>query len=139
MPRGATERQLSILRFVADQLAEKGYVPTIREIGTQFHISSLRGVTVHLDALQRKGLIERANLARTMALTPEGKRDLGLQPDPAEQLRMLEAAAIRYRQGKRLYDSYRDMAGGLSLRGCLEEPLRQAQEALFSLLPPEEG
>ncbi len=44
--------------------AERGFPPSIREIGAALGISSLRGVTVHLDALERKGWIERERTSR---------------------------------------------------------------------------
>lgn len=66
MAKGLTARQEEILRFVADYQAEHGYPPSIREIGARFKIGSLRGVTVHLDALEKKGYIERANTPRSI-------------------------------------------------------------------------
>ena len=63
MTRGLTDKQEKILNFIVEYVGDKGYPPSIREIGNEFGISSLRGVTVHLDALERKGMIKRA-LAR---------------------------------------------------------------------------
>jgi repressor LexA len=71
MTRGLTDKQERILTFIVDYVNDKGYPPSIREIGNFFNISSLRGVTVHLDALERKGYIKRANTAR--AITVIGK------------------------------------------------------------------
>lgn len=71
MTRGLTDKQERILTFIVDYVSDKGYPPSIREIGNHFDISSLRGVTVHLDALERKGYIKRANTAR--AITVIGK------------------------------------------------------------------
>ena len=68
MTRGLTHKQEMILRFILHYTRENGYPPTIREIGNQFGISSLRGVTVHLDALQRKGYIERGNTPRSIRI-----------------------------------------------------------------------
>jgi len=69
MARGLTARQESILRFVVDYTQTEGYPPSIREIGKKFEIGSLRGVTVHLDALERKGYISRANTPRSIRIT----------------------------------------------------------------------
>lgn len=66
MAKGLTARQQAILQFVVDYLQEEGYPPSIREIGSHFEIGSLRGVTVHLDALERKGYISRANTPRSI-------------------------------------------------------------------------
>lgn len=66
MAKGLTSRQQAILQFVVDYLRDEGYPPSIREIGAHFEIGSLRGVTVHLDALERKGYISRANTPRSI-------------------------------------------------------------------------
>ncbi len=68
MAKGLTARQQAILQFVVDYLREEGYPPSIREIGSHFDIGSLRGVTVHLDALERKGYITRANTPRSIKI-----------------------------------------------------------------------
>jgi len=68
MTRGLTDKQDRILNFIVDSVNEKGYPPSIREIGNAFEISSLRGVTVHLDALERKGYIKRASTSRSITV-----------------------------------------------------------------------
>jgi repressor LexA len=55
-----------ILQYVMDYVQREGYPPSIREIGKDFAIGSLRGVTVHLDALERKGYITRSNMPRSI-------------------------------------------------------------------------
>ncbi|MCH8979983.1 MAG: transcriptional repressor LexA [Armatimonadetes bacterium] len=69
MAKGLTARQEAVLQYVVRYIQEIGYPPSIREIGENFGIGSLRGVTVHLDALQRKGYIERANTPRSIRIT----------------------------------------------------------------------
>lgn len=71
MAKGLTTRQESILQFVLDYVQREGYPPSIREIGKHFAIGSLRGVTVHLDALERKGYIQRSNTPRSIRITHE--------------------------------------------------------------------
>ena len=68
MTRGLTDKQQRILAFLESYVNDKGYPPSIREIGNNFSISSLRGVTVHLDALERKGMIKRANTSRSITI-----------------------------------------------------------------------
>lgn len=68
MAKGLTKRQQMILQYVLDYVQREGYPPSIREIGKQFDIGSLRGVTVHLDALERKGYISRSNTPRSIKL-----------------------------------------------------------------------
>ncbi len=69
MAKGLTDRQQEILRFIGEYIEEEGYPPSIREIGDRFRIGSLRGVTVHLDALEKKGYIERNSTPRSIRIT----------------------------------------------------------------------
>lgn len=64
MSKPLTEKQQSILDFIQEFTRKNNIPPSIREIGDNFEISSLRGVTVHLEALQRKGYIKRTSAAR---------------------------------------------------------------------------
>ena len=66
MAKGLTKRQEMILQYVLDYVQREGYPPSIREIGANFKIGSLRGVTVHLDALEKKGYISRSNTPRSI-------------------------------------------------------------------------
>jgi repressor LexA len=66
MAKGLTKRQEMILQYILDYVQKEGYPPSIREIGRDFKIGSLRGVTVHLDALERKGYISRSNTPRSI-------------------------------------------------------------------------
>lgn len=64
-----TPRQREIYRFIREKIQNRGYGPTVREIGTQFDIKSPNGVMCHLKALQKKGLIHReANMSRAIQL-----------------------------------------------------------------------
>jgi repressor LexA len=60
MPRPLTERQQEVLHFIRRRVAEKGYPPSIREIGLEFSIKSTNGVRTILQALERKGEIRRS-------------------------------------------------------------------------------
>jgi len=57
--RQLTERQREILDFITDKIENRGYGPTVREIGEAFGIKSPNGVMCHLKALEKKGLIKR--------------------------------------------------------------------------------
>ena len=59
MAKGLTDRQQEVFNFIVTYIEEKGYPPTIREMQEGLSIGSLRGVTIHLDALHKKGYIER--------------------------------------------------------------------------------
>jgi hypothetical protein len=52
-----TERQLEILAFLRAYQESRGAPPALREIGEHFGIASTNGVSDHLRALHRKGLI----------------------------------------------------------------------------------
>jgi repressor LexA len=69
-----TDRQLEVLRFIAQQIEECGYPPTIREIGEALDIRSTNGVNDHLKALERKGFLTRDPVkSRALIPTPQGR------------------------------------------------------------------
>ncbi len=64
-----TARQREIYEFLKDKILNRGYGPTVREIGSHFGIRSPNGVMCHLKALERKGLITReAHMSRAIQL-----------------------------------------------------------------------
>ncbi|HEY2893905.1 MAG TPA: transcriptional repressor LexA [Pirellulales bacterium] len=74
-----TERQREVYDFIRDKIRNRGYGPTVREIGDQFQISSPNGVMCHLKALEKKGLITREpNMSRAIQLTAEPIEEKGL-------------------------------------------------------------
>ncbi len=74
-----TERQLEIYAFIRDKIQNRGFGPTVREIGQAFEIRSPNGVVCHLKALERKGLISRGkNMSRAIELTTEPAHLRGL-------------------------------------------------------------
>src|SRR5574341_389549 len=54
-----TDRQKAIYDFLLKTIREKGFAPSIPEIGRQFKIASTNGVSDHLKALEKKGYIRR--------------------------------------------------------------------------------
>jgi repressor LexA len=54
-----TARQKEIYDFLLHVIREKGYAPSIPEIGARFKIASTNGVADHLKALEKKGYIRR--------------------------------------------------------------------------------
>jgi repressor LexA len=71
-----TERQRFVYDFIRDKIVNRGYGPTVREIGENFNISSPNGVMCHLKALEKKGLIRRSpNKSRAIELTRAAKRE----------------------------------------------------------------
>ena len=68
MAKALTNRQHAVLETIKAWIRERGYPPTIRELGRQLGIKSLRGVTTHLDAIARKGFLKREPRARSISL-----------------------------------------------------------------------
>ena len=54
-----SNRQQAILEFIKTQVREKGYPPSVREIGEAVGLASSSTVHGHLDRLEKKGLIRR--------------------------------------------------------------------------------
>src|ERR1700729_2825303 len=72
MLESLTDRQKNVYEFIRDKIRNRGYGPTVREIGTNFDISSPNGVMCHLKALEKKGLIRRdPNKSRAIELAHE--------------------------------------------------------------------
>ena len=75
--QGLTDRQQQVLRYIRQSISERGYPPTLREIGAHMGIRSTNGVNDHLRALERKGYLTREDM-KSRALRP---RELG-EPGP---------------------------------------------------------
>ncbi|HEV3343105.1 MAG TPA: transcriptional repressor LexA [Pirellulales bacterium] len=74
-----TTRQKEVYEFIREKIRNRGYGPTVREIGANFDISSPNGVMCHLKALEKKGLIVREpNMSRAIMLTTEHASNRGL-------------------------------------------------------------
>jgi repressor LexA len=54
-----TKRQQEILKVVQDHIAERGYPPTVREIGDAVGLTSSSTVHAHLQALEARGALKR--------------------------------------------------------------------------------
>lgn len=60
--QGLTKRQQQTLEFIRKSIEERGYPPTLREIGESMGIRSTNGVNDHLRALERKGYLRREDM-----------------------------------------------------------------------------
>ena len=69
MPDALTKRQQQILDFISTSIGNRGYPPTLREIGEHFGIRSTNGVNDHLKALEKKGHLKREDL-KSRAMRP---------------------------------------------------------------------
>lgn len=88
-PKGLTIRQKRILETIQDAVADKGYPPSMREIGDTVGLASLSSVTHQLAQLEKLGYIRRdprrpraMEILRT--LNPEAGEAPQLSPAPEE-------------------------------------------------------
>lgn len=76
--QGLTKRQQQTLEFIRSSIVDRGYPPTLREIGEHMGIRSTNGVNDHLRALERKGYLRREDMkSRALKLVEDSAR-LGL-------------------------------------------------------------
>jgi repressor LexA len=71
-----TDRQKQIYEFLSVTVREKGYAPSIPEIGQRFKIASSRGVFDHLQALEKKGYIKRVGKRAIELVSQSGRSAL---------------------------------------------------------------
>src|SRR5713226_3130202 len=71
-----TPKQERIYEFLSVSIREKGYAPSIPEIGQRFDITSTRGVFDHLKALERKGYIKRVGKRAIEIVSQSGRSAL---------------------------------------------------------------
>lgn len=67
--QGLTHRQNMVLEYIRRSITDRGYPPTLREIGAFMGIRSTNGVNDHLRALERKGYLTREDM-KSRALRP---------------------------------------------------------------------
>ena len=73
--QGLTQRQQMVLDYIKQSIQDRGYPPTLREIGARMGIRSTNGVNDHLRALERKGYLTREDM-KSRALRPTGPAGL---------------------------------------------------------------
>ena len=54
-----SDKQAEILAYIKEQIMEKGYPPTVREICAAAHLKSTSSVHSHLETLEKNGYIRR--------------------------------------------------------------------------------
>jgi repressor LexA len=90
MPEGLTQRQREILDYISMSIDQRGFPPTLREIGQHFGIRSTNGVNDHLKALEKKGYLSRDTL-KSRAMRPIG---VGTSPGIAPALAGMALAGL---------------------------------------------
>jgi LexA DNA binding domain len=120
MPEPLTDRQQQILDHIREHLRRHCRPPTVPEIAVALDFPSPNGVTCHLEALARKGWIEKDMAASrgirltTAALQATGDGGLAL----SQELRKRDVDIVALR--RRLEEADR-------LRKSLEERVRRAE------------
>lgn len=85
-------RQIEILKFIHTRVTEKGYPPTVREIGEAVQLSSTSTVHGHLSRLEKKGMILRdPTKPRAIELTPAGLERIDAKPETIPMLGVVTA------------------------------------------------
>lgn len=75
--QGLTKRQAQTLDYIRQSIEERGYPPTLREIGEYMGIRSTNGVNDHLRALERKGYLRREDMkSRALRLVGENTESI---------------------------------------------------------------
>jgi len=101
MAEALTQRQREILEFISASIVERGFPPTLREIGEHFNIRSTNGVNDHLKALEKKGHLRREDL-KSRAMRP-------VLPDGSGEIIPMQRRAMGTGDVQVVSDSY-DMA-----------------------------
>ena len=66
-----TKKQAAILEYMKGHVAEHSYWPSIRDIQAKFRFASTNAVFGHLQALERKGVLQRIpGAARAYKVAP---------------------------------------------------------------------
>jgi repressor LexA len=71
-----TDRQKAIYDFLLKTIRERGFAPSIPEIGKRFNIASTNGDSDHLKALEKKGYIRRVGKRAIEVVNALGKAAL---------------------------------------------------------------
>jgi repressor LexA len=95
--QGLTQRQQMVLDFIRQSIHDRGYPPTLREIGARMGIRSTNGVNDHLRALERKGYLTREDM-KSRALRPTNlgtpALDDGVAAEPANDVDLVEVQVL---------------------------------------------
>jgi repressor LexA len=94
MVEGLTDRQRQTLNFIAETVTERGYPPSVREIGEALGLASSSTVHSHIQALQRKGFIRvDPTKPRAIELLYDPDTDLPLERSAARSVPLLGRVA----------------------------------------------
>jgi len=84
--QGLTKRQEQTLDYIRQSIEQRGYPPTLREIGEYMGIRSTNGVNDHLRALERKGYLRREDMkSRALRVVDQTDRSGAAPPKPSDE------------------------------------------------------
>ncbi len=93
--QGLTKRQEQTLDFIRQSIEERGYPPTLREIGEYMGIRSTNGVNDHLRALERKGYLTREDMkSRALKLVGQAQPPEVPSPSPENDADLIEIPVL---------------------------------------------
>ncbi len=91
---GLTDRQRQVLEFIDENLREKGYPPSVREIATSLGLTSPATVHNHLNTLENKGYIKRdPTKPRAMEVNYESGSGAALERRPVKHIPLVGTVA----------------------------------------------
>jgi repressor LexA len=83
--QGLTKRQEQTLDYIRQSIEQRGYPPTLREIGEYMGIRSTNGVNDHLRALERKGYLRREDMkSRALRVVDQAEKS-SPPPKPSDE------------------------------------------------------
>jgi repressor LexA len=84
---GLTERQREILDFIVAQQRDRGFPPSVREIGEAVGLTSPSTVHTHLNTLQRRGFLRRdPTKPRAIEVTYDPMSGASIERRPVEHV-----------------------------------------------------
>jgi repressor LexA len=92
--QGLTARQEQTLDFIRKSIEERGYPPTLREIGEYMGIRSTNGVNDHLRALERKGYLRREDMKSRALKLVSGMGSAPAAPVKADDDDLIEVRVL---------------------------------------------
>jgi repressor LexA len=99
-----TPRRRQILDFIARTVQQRGYPPTVREIGAEVGLSSSSSVHFHLRVLEKAGYLQRdGSLTRALRVSDPGEPDAAKAQRDAAPLTSLLPLVGRVAAGEPLF------------------------------------
>lgn len=131
-----TTRQGQIICSIARSVEERGYPPTVREIGDWVGLSSSSTVQCHIRTLEKRGFLRRdPTLPRALTLTDRGLEiAAGLMGRPLAGLLTAKEPPGPYEEpDEALVRTRASLEGILANEGVLERAIMRVREKQSSL------